>query len=102
MSGFCDLIRSRDADAKSTTGEISAIYVSPEKWGQGIGQELLSVAAGRAHEKVFSEVTLWVLHANQRARKFYEKFGFVLDCSEKEDDRWDDFVISEVRYRKPL
>ena len=102
ISGFCDLIPSRDGDAKPTTGEISAIYVSPKKWGQGIGQELLSVAAGRAREKGFSEVTLWVLHANQRARKFYEKFGFVLDGSEKEDNRWIDFVIREVRYRKPL
>ena len=62
----------------------------------------MSVAAARAREKGFSELTLWVLDANQRARKFYEKFEFVLDGSEKEDDRWDDFVISEVRYRKPL
>ena len=62
----------------------------------------MRVALGRAHEKGFSEVTLWVLHANQRARKFYEKFGFVLDGSEKEDNRWIDFVIREVRYRKPL
>ena len=88
MSSFCDLIRSRDADAKSTTGEISALYVSPGKWGTGHWRELLRVAVVRVREKGFSELTLWVLDANQRARKFYEKFEFVLDGSEKEDDRW--------------
>ena len=102
ISGFCDLIPSRDPDAKSTTGEISAIYVSPGQWGQGIGQKLLSAAVARARENGFSELTLWVLDANHRARKFYEKFGFVPDGRAKEDDRWGDFVIREVRYRKPL
>lgn len=56
ISGFCDLIPSRDADAKSTTAEISAIYVSPDKWGQGIGQALLSAAVARAPGDGFSEV----------------------------------------------
>jgi RimJ/RimL family protein N-acetyltransferase len=102
ISGFCDLIPSRDSDAKSTTAEIGAIYVSPDKWGQGIGQELLSAAVARARGDGFSELTLWVLDGNQRARTFYEKFGFVLDGSTKEDDRWGDFIICEVRYRKPL
>lgn len=102
LSGFCDLIPSRDADAKSTTAEISAIYVSPDKWGRGVGQELLSAAVARAREDGFSELTLWVLDANLRARAFYEKFGFVLDGGTNEDDRWGDFVIREVRYRKPL
>lgn len=102
MSGFCDLIPSRDADAKMTTAEISAIYVSPDKWGQGIGQELLSAAEARARGEGFSELTLWVLDANQRARNFYEKFGFVPDGNTKEDDRCGDFVIREIRYRKPL
>jgi GNAT superfamily N-acetyltransferase len=102
ISGFCDLIPSRDADAKSTTAEISAVYVSPARWRQGIGKELLSEAVARARGAGFSEVTLWVLDANQRARTFYEKLGFILDGSTKEDDRWGDFVIREVRYRKPL
>jgi GNAT superfamily N-acetyltransferase len=102
ISGFCDLIPSRDADAKSTTAEISAIYVSPNKWRQGIGQELLSAAVVRARGDGFSELTLWVLDANKRARTFYEKFGFVLDGGTKEDDRWGDFIIREVRYQKPL
>ena len=101
VRGFCDLIPSRDADAKSTTAEISAIYVSPDHWGQGIGQELLSAAMSRALGNGFSELTLWVLDANHRARRFYEKFGFVLDGGTKEEDRGS-FVIREVRYRKPL
>jgi GNAT superfamily N-acetyltransferase len=102
ISGFCDLIPSRDADAKPTTAEITAIYVSPDKWGQGIGQELLNAAEARARGDGFSELSLWVLEANQRARAFYEKFGFVLDGSTKEDERRGGFVIREVRYRKPL
>jgi GNAT superfamily N-acetyltransferase len=102
ISGFCDLIPSRDADAKSTTAEISAIYVNPDKWGQGIGQELMSAAVARACGNGFCELTLWVLDTNHRARTFYQKFGFVPDGSTKADERCGDFVIREVRYRKPL
>jgi ribosomal protein S18 acetylase RimI-like enzyme len=101
IRGFCALIQSRDADAKSTIAEIAAIYVSPDDWGQGIGQKLLSAAVSRALGNGFSELTLWVLDANQRARRFYEKFGFAPDGSTKEEDRGS-FVIREVRYRKPL
>lgn len=53
ISGFCDVIPSRDADAKSTTAEISAIYVSPEKWGQGIGARIIECSGGTRPRRRF-------------------------------------------------
>jgi RimJ/RimL family protein N-acetyltransferase len=53
-------------------------------------------------KRKFDQVTLWVLEANQRARLFYESFGFVKDGTTKDDDHWKTFVIREVRYRLNL
>ena len=102
--GFCDLIPSRDRDADSqTTGEIAAIYVQPEHWRQGVGEELLGYALETARRKQFLAVTLWVLTTNHAARKFYEAMGFSLDGAAKVDQIVEyKHELPEVRYRKPL
>ncbi|MDD9942883.1 MAG: hypothetical protein OXU20_17720, partial [Myxococcales bacterium] len=50
----------------------------------------------------FVQVVLWVLEGNRRARSFYEASQFVSDGTLKLDDRWGDFVLRELRYRRPL
>lgn len=100
--GFSALGPSRDPDADPNTAEVSAIYVNPEKWEKGIGRALLSASLDEVRKRKFDQVTLWVLEANQRARLFYESFGFVKDGTTKDDDHWKTFVIREVRYRLNL
>ena len=100
--GFSALGTSRDADTNPNTTEIGAIYVHPEKWKNGIGRALLSASLDQLRECGFGEVTLWVLEANQRARAFYESFGFIRDGAMKDDDQWKHFAVREVRYRLKL
>jgi ribosomal protein S18 acetylase RimI-like enzyme len=100
--GFSALGPSRDADANPNTAEVAAIYVHPEKWKKGIGRALLSASLDQVRTREFDQITLWVLEANQRARSFYEAFGFVQDGAMKDDDQWKNFAIREVRYRLDL
>ena len=100
--GFSALGPSRDTDADPNTAEVSAIYVHPEQWQKGIGRALLSTSLDEVRKRGFDQVTLWVLESNQRARSFYESFGFMQDGTTKDDDHWKSFVIREVRYRLNL
>lgn len=60
-------------------GEIVSIYLLPQYMGKGYGRPLLDAAIAGLTQMGFSQVFLWVLEENVRARKFYEKAGFT--CS---------------------
>jgi ribosomal protein S18 acetylase RimI-like enzyme len=83
VAGFAEAGRARRSqdwnDMHPTEGEVYAIYVDPPRWGSGAGRALMdaSVAALKAVGR--APVRLWVLDANDRARRFYERYGFVLD-----------------------
>jgi ribosomal protein S18 acetylase RimI-like enzyme len=64
-------------------GEITALYVDPERWRRGIGSELLRAALEAAGDR--PAVTLWVLADNAASRGFYERFGFEPDGTEKRE-----------------
>jgi ribosomal protein S18 acetylase RimI-like enzyme len=69
---------------------------------KGIGRALLSESLDQVRKCEFDHITLWVLEANQRARSFYESFGFIHDGAIKDDDHWKSFAVREVRYRLNL
>ena len=77
--GFATFGRSRDADASDRTGEVPAIYLRPDVVGAGIGRDLFSEAVGALREEGYERATLWVLEANERARRFYERAGWRWD-----------------------
>jgi GNAT superfamily N-acetyltransferase len=77
--GFASFGPSRDEGAPDGTGEIPAIYVHPDALGMGIGRQLFEEAIGKLREGGFARATLWVLEANARARRFYEKAGWSWD-----------------------
>jgi L-amino acid N-acyltransferase YncA len=77
--GFASFGPSRDADAAEGVGEVPAIYVDAEVLGTGVGRSLLAEATTRLREAGFRRATLWVLEANARARRFYEKSGWAWD-----------------------
>jgi len=97
--GFSALGSSRDVGAAPNTAEVAAIYVHPEKWKKGIGRALLSASLDQTRKRKFDQLTLWVLEGNQRARSFYESFGFIQDGAVKDEDHWKTFAVREVRYR---
>lgn len=63
-----------DRDDHPDCGEVYAIYVQPAQLGTGAGAALMT-AAINALRTSFDEIGLWVLESNDRARRFYEKFG---------------------------
>ena len=77
--GFASFGPSRDEDASEGTGEVPAIYVDPSVMGKGVGRELLEEATAELRLAGFSRATLWVLEANERARRFYENEGWAWD-----------------------
>lgn len=98
--GFATFGVSRDADS-ANKGEVLALYVDPDSWGQGVGRTLISSARTHLREMSFTAASLWVLYGNQRAMHFYETDGWSPDGSTREDEVWG-VKASEVRYRRTL
>lgn len=101
LVGFVHFCPSRDRDATSEIGEITAVYVHPNHWNEGIGRRLMQRAADSLDEAGFSTATLWVVDVNARARKFYERAGWMSDGTTKEDQR-SSFTLHELRYATSL
>ncbi len=100
VAGFVHLSKTRDKDDDpSRVAEVTAIYIDPDRWRQGIGRELFKRGMDRAQELGFVELTLWVLKTNSGPRAFYEAMGLLSDGSEKVDDQLTEVPLREVRYR---
>jgi GNAT superfamily N-acetyltransferase len=55
------------------------MYVEPTSWGTGVGRELMTVTLAELADQGWTELRLWVLELNVRARRFYERAGLVAD-----------------------
>ena len=100
--GFVDVQPTRDPDADpASVGEITSLYVRPDTWATGVGRQLLSAGEETLRGHGFEEASLWVLHGNLRARHFYERAGWSVDGSTK-DDVVAGTQVREVRYRRRL
>lgn len=97
VEGFAAIGPARDAD--NTTGELYAIYVNPNCWGQGLGRLLFTGATGRLAALGYSTAILWVLESNKRARRFYEIAGWASDGGTKLETIPDGIQLQEVSYR---
>ena len=76
-------------------GELRRLHVLPERWGRGLGTALHDAALAALGER-FAVARLWVLEGNQRARRFYERRGWV----PVDGARWVAAGVGEVRYRR--
>ena len=81
----------------SEYGEIISIYFLPEYMGKGYGKFLIERVTGELKNLGFEKILLWVLEENHRARKFYEKCGFV-QTGEFRDDNIGGKDLREVMY----
>jgi GNAT superfamily N-acetyltransferase len=99
IAGFATTRPSPDQDAEAETAEVSGLYVDPDAWGQGIGGALLESVLDRLRVDGFKAATLWVLAANDGARRFYEKRSWTLDGAERVHP---DRQAPELRYRTKL
>jgi ribosomal protein S18 acetylase RimI-like enzyme len=91
---------SRDDDRQGAhQGEIYACYVLPWAWRGGVGSRLMAHATEALGAAGRGDVTLWVLEANQQARRFYEACGFRPDGRRKLLDFGE--LVPGMRYRRP-
>jgi GNAT superfamily N-acetyltransferase len=102
LLGFVGYSPTRDGDADPVqVGEIDAMYLLPSAWGKGVGRRLMGAALAHLAEAQFDQVTLWVLDSNVRARRFYERGGWLADGAQKIDENRG-FPIAQVRYKRSL
>lgn len=83
MIGRLIFAKSRDDD-KPNFGEILGIYLLAEHWDKGYGKQMLEFALSELNKAGYQEIIIWVLEDNKRARRFYEKAGFIQDGATKE------------------
>lgn len=61
--------------------ELSLLYIDEEWFGSGLGHALVEATIGNGPASV------WVAEENPRARRFYEKLGFVADGATQVEDQ---------------
>ncbi len=87
-------------DDPEGAGELYSVNVDPDQWGTGAGQALIE-AVERRLSRDHEIAVLWVIPANARARRFYERNGWTVDGAERSADVLG-VTVPEVRYRKQL
>jgi GNAT superfamily N-acetyltransferase len=100
LVGFAAFGQADDPEAAGV-GEVFAIYVRPEVAGTGVGRDLFAGANDALSRSGFRRATLWVLEANARARRFYEKAGWAWDGTTG-THRFDCANLPVVRYAADL
>jgi GNAT superfamily N-acetyltransferase len=98
--GFATTMPSRDADLPEP-GELCALYVDPDRWGQGIGAALIAAARANLLALGYRKALLWVLVGNARAERFYRIDQWVPDGHSRTDSVWG-LTVNEVRYQRGL
>lgn len=97
VSGICMAGPANLDDAPETLGEIYLIYVHPDHWDSGAGRALMIAGLDFLRSADFTDAVLWVLTTNARARRFYERGGWVCDEIERIDEILG-LEVHETRY----
>jgi GNAT superfamily N-acetyltransferase len=80
--------------------ELYALYVHPAWWSTGTGRALMNHVLTKVRVGGYLCITLWVLEANARARRFYQRAGFAPDGARHVLE--DLASVTEVRYRRAV
>ena len=71
---YWDKTREEDMDGYA---ELICIHSLEDNWGKGYGSLMMDHVLKEIKEASYENVMLWVFEENTRARRFYEKHGFV-------------------------
>jgi GNAT superfamily N-acetyltransferase len=100
VDGFATVGGARD-DGAPFTAQLWVLNVHPVGFGTGLAQALHAAAlewlAARGHEDAY----LWVARDNARARRFYEREGWVADGMVQQE-QFGGVALPEVRYVREL
>lgn len=89
------------AEEPAGFGQLYAINVDPDHWGSGVGWALLAAAQAALARLGYTEVVLWVLPGNDRARRFYERAGWTADGAKRTEEVLG-VVVDVMRYQRRL
>lgn len=98
VAGLAATRPATDPDLVPGTGELAAIYLAPEAWSRGLGSALFAAAVDDLRARGFAPLVLWVIEANARGRRFYERAGWRPDGARRAID-FDGTPVDEIRYR---
>ena len=82
-------------------GLVFLMYVRPDAWGSGAGDALMAAVMRSLRDGGFREAVLWVLEANSRARRFYERSGWTREGSHRYDD-YGGAQLPALKYRRQV
>lgn len=98
--GFATVGPARDPDAQGS-GEICALYITPEWWGRQLGRALIEQGRSRLRALGYRDAVLWVMVGNAHAERFYIRDGWHHDGSRRTALVWG-IAADELRYRREL
>ena len=81
--------------------ELYAIHVLPDVLGTGVGHLLMANALPQLAAVGGDRAVLWVLEANNRARRFYDREGWTPDGATRVEPVNDE-PVRQVRYSRAL
>lgn len=79
-------------------GEVFDLYAHPSAWGSGVAWTLMDNAWELLVEARYRRIHLWTITGANRARHFYESFGFAQTGKTRERDFGDGRPVLEVEY----
>ncbi|HEX5698275.1 MAG TPA: GNAT family N-acetyltransferase [Rhodoferax sp.] len=100
--GFVGFDRSRDPKTPNTMGEIWALYVAPEHWGQCVGLALWDAAREGLLYEGCTKVSAWVPLGFERALRFFDMAGFKREMTSIKTVPMGDTRIEEIRFKRDL
>lgn len=80
------------------SGELYAIYFLPDAIGKGHGAATMRAAMAGLSRLGHTDMTLWVMEANARGRRFYQRAGGVEIPGSRRNFSIDETMIWEIAY----
>lgn len=81
------------------SGELYAAYFLPEAMGKGLGTEMMKTVFRDLAARDFNDMIVWVMEANERGCRFYEKIlGGSVVPSSRQNFEIDGTMIWEIAY----
>jgi lincosamide nucleotidyltransferase A/C/D/E len=88
----------RPGEGSDVAGEVAALYSDPTAWGSTAGWATFNTAVDYLRTMGRTELSLWMLKGNERARRFYERAGWQPSGEEQTETTAGGSYV-EVRYR---
>lgn len=80
-------------------GHVSMVFVAPERWGVGVGTQLMEALHLQMRARGWDTASLWTRTSNQPARRLYAGRGYRLTADVKALDGGDEIVRYELTRR---